>query len=231
MHFYVTDETKETVTLNINPVNITEYTENAEWMLTDVTSNVITQHSADIARVIFKVERRSKFVVYTIAVPLITLTLISSVSFLLPVESGEKASLSVTVFLAYTFFVIIARDAMPHNAVNMSYYVVYLCGSLVLGVVNVVYVILESKIYHNVGDRKISDCFPYKILRKQKVHTIDVEQKQGKNKKVTKREKDIAKDNPTTWAKLLRLVDVVAFCIALVYLTVFGIVIFVYIHA
>lgn len=223
MHYYVTDETKQTVTLDVSPVQRTEYSENAEWKLNDVTSGVISYRTSNIAKITFNIERRSKFAVYTIIIPVTTLTIINVASFLMPIESGEKAGLSMTAFLTYAFFIIISRDALPHNAIKISYYVIYLCCALMMSVINVVYVIIESKIYHTFGHKPFT--FGKNLLRRIRVRKVDVERTKANKKEGKKRTDDsVSKHQALTWVEFLRITDLIAFVISLLYVCIFHIV-------
>jgi len=238
MHFYATDETRETVTLFVKTGNLTEYSESTEWILHDVNADIVIEHTATIGRVTFELERRSKFTVYTVIMPVAALTLINVGSFLLPIESGEKGGLSVTVFLTYAFFIIISRDALPHNAVAISHYISYLACALILSVISVIYVIIESKLYHELGDKQFELAFFHTLFRRRrngtKIH-VDVEQKKNRSTK-----KDLSKssgktvdkeESGLTWAVILRRVDNVAFVVALLFTVISSTVFAINIHS
>lgn len=223
MQYYVSDETQETVTLDVKPVNTTEYTENSEWSLRDVISGKTTQHSADIARITFRIERRPQFTVYTMILPVATLGTINVFSFLLPIESGEKAGLSVTVFLTYAFFIIIVRDGLPHNSIKMSYYVIYLSCTLILSVISVIYVIIESKIYFTYGDQKVSFFKNLgKRLKKKRKIKSDVEIRRRTS--YIPGDKSSDDSNCLKWSQFLRKVDTLAFVLSLLYMSSISIV-------
>ena len=59
------------------------------------------------------IRRRPLFYIFNLVMPCILLTIISVMVFLLPPESGEKVSLSVTVLLALTVFLLIVAESMP----------------------------------------------------------------------------------------------------------------------
>jgi hypothetical protein len=154
MQFYATDQRASAVKLMTSmEVNLNNFTENAEWRLVQVTPSTSTIYGTNIVSITFHLERRSSFTIYTIVLPLCTLSVLSLFTLLVPVECGEKGSLSITIFLAYGFFIAITRDSLPHNSVQIPYFVIYVCGLLVMSVLTVLYVMVETKIHYTMGTK------------------------------------------------------------------------------
>lgn len=157
--FFVSDEDITSVKLTGNQqVQTDNFLENSEWRLIDVSSKTEEYLNTNMVYVEVTVERRPGFTVYTMILPLCTLAILNVFSFLIPIESGEKGGHAITLFLAYGFFITITRDSLPHNSVQVSFYVVYIAILLVLSVFTVVYVIIEYKIYATIGTRPFLLC-------------------------------------------------------------------------
>ena len=58
-------------------------------------------------------ERKPLYYIFNLIMPCAFLTGITVLVFYLPVESGEKVSLSVTVLLALTVFLLLVAETMP----------------------------------------------------------------------------------------------------------------------
>lgn len=92
---------------------------NGEWELEDlpcVNKTVIytdTEDGWDEVNYTLKLRRKPKFYLYNLLFPCLLLTFIGLMVFLLPRESGEKVSLSITVLLAMAVFMQIVMGNVP----------------------------------------------------------------------------------------------------------------------
>ena len=102
--------------------------------------------------IVLELERRTAFILYTVISPLILLSVLNVCVFIIPVDSGEKASTSVTLFLSYGVFVSAIRDELPHNSINVSYLMIYIESLLLFSVLSVIYCFVQSWIYSNYRD-------------------------------------------------------------------------------
>ena len=93
--------------------------DNGEWEVLDVACNTNTitypccEEEFDDATFIISIKRKPMFYLYNLLFPCVMLSLIGILVFLLPSESGEKASLAVTVLLAMTVFMHIIMGHVP----------------------------------------------------------------------------------------------------------------------
>ena len=95
------------------------FEENGQWILTGFP----TERSVDyydccpepFPTVMFHIQLKRKPLYYMVnlMVPSVLLSLTSLAAFLSPAESGEKISLSITVLLAVTVFLLLVADIMP----------------------------------------------------------------------------------------------------------------------
>ena len=100
-------------------MDLTSFTVNGEWNLVSVngTRNVVNygcckEPYTDITFEI-KIERRSLFYINNLVFPCIVLALLTATAFLFPPETGERISLTTTVLLGMTVFMIVVVDATP----------------------------------------------------------------------------------------------------------------------
>ncbi|KAK3590161.1 hypothetical protein CHS0354_041215 [Potamilus streckersoni] len=103
-----------------------EYDESSIWIV--VGSSVDTLQELVDATVVFsmKLKRKPLFILLNITVPIIMLSVLSVCVFILPAESSEKASFSVTVFLALAVFLTIVTSTLPQNSDKVSILSVYM---------------------------------------------------------------------------------------------------------
>ncbi|XP_046574945.1 neuronal acetylcholine receptor subunit alpha-7-like [Haliotis rubra] len=82
--------------------------------------------------------RRPSFYWMVMIFPMASFPLLSPVSFLVPVESGEKITLSITVVLSYLVFIGSINDAMPKLSDTVSLIVVYASVQTLISMLTVV---------------------------------------------------------------------------------------------
>ena len=107
-------------------IDLYEYQNNSEWSLID--SNAYVEQESDEAAVIYtlKIQRKPRYMVLTIILPVIMLSILNLFVFWLPCDSGEKASYAVTVFLSFAVFLTIISSLMPANSETTSIFAVYI---------------------------------------------------------------------------------------------------------
>lgn len=99
------------------------YQPNNEWELKSVIKTFTTKslplavrlQNRSVMEFRMHFRRRSMSYVGTIFVPTSALGLLSLMVFVIPVESGEKISLGISVFLAFSVFQLIFVDSLPQS--------------------------------------------------------------------------------------------------------------------
>ena len=100
-------------------VELSAYTTNGEWILTEYK---IVRHETkypigdDIypdVTVEFIIRRRILYYVLNIIFPCFWLNVLSVLTFCLPPDAGEKITLSITVLLSYSVFMLLVAESMP----------------------------------------------------------------------------------------------------------------------
>ena len=154
LSYKIADEDNSTINLKHDgQVDQSEYIENAEWKVVNLSAERKQLHNIHVVDFHFSVERRGSFTMFTLVVPVLMLSLLSGATFLIPVESGEKCSFSVTIFLAYGIFETIVIDTLPHNSLDLSYFILYLTSQLIVSVLLTFYTILQAKIFTTIGQK------------------------------------------------------------------------------
>ncbi|VDI42726.1 Hypothetical predicted protein [Mytilus galloprovincialis] len=91
------------------------------------------------------IRRKPASYVTNIIIPSLLITLISALGFLLPVESGEKVGLQLTVMLAIFVFQVLVADQLPPSADSTPWISVFLSFTLILcGVASLLQVLVIS---------------------------------------------------------------------------------------
>ena len=66
----------------------------------------------------FRVDLKRKpfYYILNVIIPTVVLAVLSSFTFLIPDDSGEKLSMGVSILLAYTVFILILADNTPQTS-------------------------------------------------------------------------------------------------------------------
>ncbi|XP_005093940.1 acetylcholine receptor subunit alpha-1-B [Aplysia californica] len=130
------------------------YSTNGEWDLIDITltSRVLSRSGKNRLdlRVVFK--RRPMFFVVNVLLPDILLSLLSLLVFILPEESGERASYSITVVLSLAVFMSILSKELPQNSDSMPIMCEYMLVMLSLSGLSVVVTVIQ--LYWSYAERR-----------------------------------------------------------------------------
>ncbi|XP_067685822.1 acetylcholine receptor subunit beta-like [Haliotis asinina] len=137
-----------------------QYERNGEWGLIEAYSfrqEKVRRHSSDAntyATVAFKfrLQRRPSYYAINIILPVVVLSILSALVFVLPPDSGEKMGYSLTVLLSFAVFLTLIADRMPTTSRDTSYMAVYLAVILCLGALSVVLTIVVLELDSRDGE-------------------------------------------------------------------------------
>ncbi|ESO83820.1 hypothetical protein LOTGIDRAFT_96295, partial [Lottia gigantea] len=90
-----------------------------KWKLVDGKVSKIIRGGEDrwsVADLVLVVERRSTFLVISIIVPLVTVSIMNPMVFLIPGSSGEKISVAVTGLLTYLVYINLVSEVLPKTS-------------------------------------------------------------------------------------------------------------------
>lgn len=157
MNILVWDYTSSEVNFQtvFNSVDLDYYEEHAVWELDDTFSQI--NKSAEPSQVTFtlKLGRRSYYFVVNILSPVLLLGILNTLVFLLPVDSGERVSFSVTMYLAFVVFLTIVGDNLPRNSNPLSLLSYFLLTMLCISALEIILTIFVVKIHHKSEDDHI----------------------------------------------------------------------------
>jgi len=164
MTFYVSGESLYTLEFDhFQTVDMSEYSENPEWVMLSATRTRYVRDNNYNVELEFRLRRRADFTAFTLVAPLLMLAFLNICVFLVPSDCGEKGTFSITVFLAYSVYLSIISETLPHNSVQLSFFVVFIIVLLCMSVVSVFYTIIQAKMCSQIAKK---EC-PITIFRKK----------------------------------------------------------------
>ncbi|KAK3608581.1 hypothetical protein CHS0354_042570 [Potamilus streckersoni] len=149
---------------------LNEYEMNSAWTI--VSSSADTKSESSEATVIFQFSLRRKplFYVLYIIMPVVMLSVLNVCIFVLPSESGEKASFSVTAFLSMAVFLTMVTSAFPQSSDKVSYLGIYLETMITFSTLIVIITLFELRL--NFRDESVDPIPSWLITLHLIVKTI-----------------------------------------------------------
>ncbi|XP_018649716.1 putative nachr subunit [Schistosoma mansoni] len=109
-----------------------------------IYDNKLDSRQTDLVLKLF-LQRRSFFYIWNIVIPCILLTLLTLITFWTPINSGEKVTLGLSVFLAFSMFMMLIAERVPPTAKNIPLIGVYMTSvmSITTGTVVVCVIVIN----------------------------------------------------------------------------------------
>ena len=143
----------------------TEFLDSGMWKLVDskVQSKYINYYmSVDISLLI---ERRPRFAILNMVLPLIFLAFLGNVVFLIPPESGERISYSITMLLAIAVFLTLVGDNLPKTSTPMSYFSYFLITLLTVSICVSLATIYSMRIQYMDESKEVGGIWVKLVVR------------------------------------------------------------------
>ena len=178
------------------------FSTNTEWDLTGTPSTALVANGRTPMIVFgFKLRRKSTFLVVSVIAPLVCLSILNSVVFLLPHESGERVSFSITVLLSFTVFLNVIENNLPKASNPMPLLCYYVVTELISGCVITVLAILCQRL-HLYFKEEPAPKWLVRLLRLHKIELTSSDSKEDGGEKI----KEI-----NTWQEIIVKLDRILF--------------------
>ncbi|CAD5112618.1 DgyrCDS1833 [Dimorphilus gyrociliatus] len=129
------------------------YEESAEWTLVSTSiKNVqilylgVKYCSIEIN---LNLQRKPLYFVLIFVIPCILLSFVSIVSFTIPAEGGERISMSMTVLLSFSFFLIVLNDLLPKNSDEAPILAIYIVVVMAFMGMSLICTILVVRLHYS----------------------------------------------------------------------------------
>ena len=131
-----------------NAVDVSFMPKHGTWDVIGTSVKVGTEGGTSNARYHFRLERRPQYLIINVIMPILFLNLLNVLVFLLPAESGERVSYSITVLLSIAVFMTIVSNTLPRTSEPMPLISYALLGSLFLSSFITVVTVLNLRLYY-----------------------------------------------------------------------------------
>ena len=120
------------------------YFENSEW---DLRNTSVWNENPRYISFGLTIARKSTFLVFNILIPTVFLSLLNPLVFLLPQQSGERISYSVTILLSFAVFLDVISNNIPKTSSPMPYLCHYVLIVLIASGAITFATIITQKLY------------------------------------------------------------------------------------
>ncbi|ESP05434.1 hypothetical protein LOTGIDRAFT_52481, partial [Lottia gigantea] len=136
-------------------LEVSNYISNGEWTLfkyklkrNEVVYPISDEVFPDVT-ISIMIYRRILYYVLNILLPCFWLNILSVLTFCLPPDAGEKLTLSITVLLSYSVFMLLVAESMPPTSESVPLIEVYLTLSMAMSSVSVIMTVMVMKLHHS----------------------------------------------------------------------------------
>ncbi|XP_048745960.2 neuronal acetylcholine receptor subunit beta-3-like [Ostrea edulis] len=194
-----------------------EYEVNGVWDLIDTSSEIHREQKKSQIKFTLTLRRKPLYYVMNIILPVVFLGYLNILVFVIPVDTGEKMSFSVTVFLSFAVFLTIISTLLPTSSENTPIIAIYLIIQLVYGVKALIISAFQLRLNHRHEAEEIP-MFWIKVVQLQsklrckstQIDTVDM----YLNKEEENSVKKIDEDSPDViigWNHVASSIDFLAF--------------------
>ncbi|CAL1535031.1 unnamed protein product [Lymnaea stagnalis] len=127
---------------NLPNISQTYFITHGEWNIEDTKLNIGSLTSGTLntstIEMTFYLRRRPSFLLLNTVLPVVFLSFLNILVFVIPVESGEKIGYGITVTLALSVFMSIVSGMLPRSSLNMPNLTIYLFILLFMSMLTVI---------------------------------------------------------------------------------------------
>ena len=131
-----------------------------EWYLETQKTETVSLNGIEIPCVSLKVRRKTMFYTVCLVLPMVLTSFMNTLVFLVPLQSGEKVSFLVSIFVSTSVFVSFFKDVMPRGLDSVPATMKLLIGVIVQSLLVLLATLFVMSRDRQVDDVNTSDAHP-----------------------------------------------------------------------
>lgn len=131
---------------NMYEIAMKYYEGDPEWDVTNITSDLFIEGGYPTLVFNFYIQRKPLHLIKSLILPLILVSVLNIFTFILPVESGERTSFAVTLFLTFAVVMTVVSDTFPATN-KVSAFTIFLILRLITSGLTTIVAILSISVY------------------------------------------------------------------------------------
>ena len=167
IHLYPYGYSSSDVQLQVakNKIDTWSYSENSGWDLIDTAAKpYCLNHLCGMVEFELVLKRRHIYFSVSMLSPLVILSAINPMVFLMPIDSGERVSFSVTMLLSFGVFLSEISNSMPEVSDPMAYLSYYILFTIIGSAYVCIMTILTTNMYYK-GPSNVAPIWVRLILK------------------------------------------------------------------
>lgn len=129
-------------------INTDYFTENSNWKISSTSAYPKLNTGYYSYEVSLTITRKPVYYIVMIILPTLLLCLLNPLVFLLPVDSGERISLAVTILLSYAIFLTLVAASIPASSNPMCFLLIVMILIMMISGLTVVAVIISASYFY-----------------------------------------------------------------------------------
>lgn len=152
---YRNSEVKFSITTT--SINLDNYRDNEEWSIEDTILSTEDVNSINYATYTITLARRSLFFLANLVFPILILSLLNAIVFLLPPATGERISYSITAFMSFAVYLTLTSENLPRTSEPLSILCVYLMIMTCISAGTALFTITTLRVFHTEEEERVPD--------------------------------------------------------------------------
>ncbi|CAF2829413.1 unnamed protein product [Rotaria sp. Silwood2] len=140
---------------NSNDSYQSESIRNSGWAILDVKQGLVwrTKNNRTYSELVYGVHirRRPLYYIFNVIIPCAMLSCLTCMSFWLPTSSGEKVTLGLTCFVAFSVFMLMVAEKVPATSDTVPIIGIYLTIVMSLTSISVIMAVIVANVYQQAA--------------------------------------------------------------------------------
>jgi hypothetical protein len=139
-------------------VDFSLYYENSEWTIENSTANLTIENDVSYLNYTIHFKRNAGFFLVNMILPILMVALLNSMTFLLPMESGERLTYAVLLFLWFVVYLDIVTTNLPMSSTSISNLSLFVISMVGISVLTICLDIISISIYNKDDTKFVPGC-------------------------------------------------------------------------
>ena len=166
------------LTSNFDKAQLDFFSQHSDWNLLEYSTSIVNESLGySVLNVKLTFEREPLYFAVMIILPTLLFSLLNPLVFVLPVESGERVSLSMTILLSYAIFLTLVSASIPASSNPMCVLLIAMIAIISISGVIVIGSIISANYFYLNNSNNIGMVMKYFtklwMRKKNKVVPID----------------------------------------------------------
>ncbi|XP_062620547.1 acetylcholine receptor subunit beta-type unc-29-like [Saccostrea cucullata] len=161
--WYSEDE-KVKLTPKFDNIDFSNYVLSEEWdIVSSSIKTVLVENDKHFTELEFFIvmDRKPLFYLYSIVLPILLLSVLNMVCFLVPIESGEKIDMTMAIFLTFAVFMTLISSTVPRTSEDVFKFGIFMTMHLMMSGITILLEVLVSHIYFKPKGTKMNKVYTW----------------------------------------------------------------------